>query len=166
MSEAQAAESIQFLTFKLGDEVYGVDVLQVREVLDAVPVTKVPRSPEFMLGVINLRGSVVPVVDMRRKFGMQAADRSRDTCIVVMEIALEGETTVIGALADAVEEVLELTEAQIEPAPKLGTRLNTEFIRGMGKRDEQFIILLDVDRIFSAEELSVVTGAAEPATKE
>ena len=107
MSEAQAAESIQFLTFKLGDEVYGVDVLQVREVLDAVPVTKVPRSPEFMLGVINLRGSVVPVVDMRRKFGMQAADRSRDTCIVVMEIALEGETTVIGALADAVEEVLE-----------------------------------------------------------
>jgi len=166
MSETQVDESIQFLTFKLGEEIYGVDVLQVREVLDAVPVTKVPRSPEFMLGVINLRGSVVPVVDMRRKFGMEAADRSRDTCIVVMEIALEGETTVIGALADAVEEVLELTEAQIEPAPKLGTRLNTEFIRGMGKRDEQFIILLDVDRIFSAEELSVVTGAAEPAAKE
>ena len=120
-------------------------MLQVREVLDAVPVTKVPRSPDFMLGVINLRGSVVPVVDMRLKFGMDSAEKSRDTCIVVMEIALEGETTVIGALADAVEEVLELTEAQIEPAPKLGTRLNTEFIRGMGKRDEQFIILLEVD---------------------
>ena len=166
MSETQAAEAIQFLTFKLGDEVYGVDVLQVREVLDAVPVTKVPRSPDFMLGVINLRGSVVPVVDMRRKFGMESADRNRDTCIVVMEIALEGETTVIGALADAVEEVLELTEAQIEPAPKLGTRLNTEFIRGMGKRDEQFIILLEVDKIFSAEELSVVTGVTEAPTQE
>ena len=166
MSEAQSAEAIQFLTFKLGDEVYGVDVLQVREVLDAVPVTKVPRSPEFMLGVINLRGSVVPVVDMRRKFGMASADQSRDTCIVVMEIALEGETTVIGALADAVEEVLELNESQIEPAPKLGTRLNTEFIRGMGKREEQFIILLEVDKIFSADELSVVTGAAEGPARE
>jgi len=166
MSDAQAIETIQFLTFKLGEEIYGVDVLQVREVLDAVPVTKVPRSPDFMLGVINLRGSVVPVVDMRCKFGMELADKSRDTCIVVMEIALEGETTVIGALADAVEEVLELTEAQIEPAPKLGTRLNTEFIRGMGKREEQFIILLEVDKIFSAEELSVVTGAAETPGKE
>jgi len=166
MSEAQAAETIQFLTFKLGDEIYGVDVLQVREVLDAVPVTKVPRSPDFMLGVINLRGSVVPVVDMRCKFGMESADKSRDTCIVVMEIALEGETTVIGAQADAVEEVLELTDAQIEPAPKLGTRLNTEFIRGMGKRDEQFIILLEVDKIFSAEELSVVTGAVEQPSKD
>jgi len=162
MSESQA-ENIQFLTFKLGAEVYGVDVLQVREVLDAVPVTKVPRSPEYMLGVINLRGSVVPVVDMRRKFGMASAEKNRDNCIVVMEIALEGETAVIGALADAVEEVLELSAGQIEPAPKLGTRLNTEFIRGMGKRDEQFIILLEVDRIFSADELTVVAGAAEPA---
>jgi len=161
MSEAQAAENIQFLTFKLGEEVYGVDVLQVREVLDAVPVTKVPRSPDFMLGVINLRGSVVPVVDMRRKFGMPSADKNRDNCIVVMEISMEGEATVIGALADAVEEVLELSSGQIEPAPKLGTRLNTEFIRGMGKRDEQFIILLEVDRIFSADELSVVSGAAD-----
>ena len=163
MTDAKSAELIQFLTFNLGSEVFGVDVLKVREVLDVVPVTKVPQTPEFMLGVINLRGSVVPVVDMRLKFGLPRVAQNRDTCIIVMEVNLEGDSTVIGALADAVQEVLELAEAQIEPPPRLGTRLKTEFIQGMGKRDDQFIILLDVDRIFSAEELALVQEAYEPA---
>ncbi len=161
MSKVQSSATTQFLTFNLGEEIFGVDVLQVREVLDVVSVTKVPQTPRFMLGVINLRGSVVPVVDMRLKFGMAGTEKTRDTCIIVMEISLDGETTVIGAVADAVQEVLELGDDQIEPPPRMGTKLKTEFIRGMGKREEQFIILLDVDRIFSVEELALVSGVAE-----
>ncbi len=163
MSSQEKIEITQFLTFRLGEEVFGVGVLKVREVLDVISVTRVPQTPAFMLGVINLRGSVVPVVDLRRKFGLPLAEKSRDSCIIVLEIALEGEVTVIGALADAVEEVLDLDQDQIEPAPKLGTRLKTEFILGMGKRGEGFVILLDMDRVFSAEELSMVQDATAPA---
>jgi purine-binding chemotaxis protein CheW len=112
-----------------------------------------------MRGVINLRGSVVPVVDMRLKFGMAKTEKTVNTCIIIVEINLEGETTVLGALADSVQEVLDLEPQQIEPAPKIGTKLRTEFIRGMGKRGEQFIIILDIDKVFSGEELSAVQGA-------
>ncbi len=163
MSSQEKNEITQFLTFRLGEEVFGVGVLKVREVLDVISVTRVPQTPAFMLGVINLRGSVVPVVDLRRKFGLPLAEKSRDSCIIVFEVDLEGEVTVIGALADAVEEVLDLDQDQIEPAPKLGTRLKTEFILGMGKRGEGFVILLDMDRVFSAEELSMVQDATAPA---
>ncbi len=163
MSSQEKNEITQFLTFRLGEEVFGVGVLKVREVLDVISVTRVPQTPAFMLGVINLRGSVVPVVDLRRKFGLPLAEKSRDSCIIVLEVDLEGEVTVIGALADAVEEVLDLDQDQIEPAPKLGTRLKTEFILGMGKRGEGFVILLDMDRVFSAEELSMVQDATAPA---
>lgn len=149
-----------YLTFMLGEEVFAVDVQKVREVLDYTSITRVPRTPEFMRGVINLRGSVVPVIDMRLKFGMEGTDDTVDTCVVVMEIRLDGETTVIGALADSVREVFDLDAGQIEPPPRIGTSLNTEFIRGMGKHDEQFIIILDIDRVFSADELALV-GSSE-----
>ena len=151
----------QYLTFKLGEEVFGLDVGKVREILDFTTITKVPRTPEFMRGVINLRGSVVPVVDMRVKFGMSATEKTVNTCIIVTEVALEGDTTVLGALVDSVQEVFELEPSQIEPSPRIGTKLKTEFIKGMGKRDERFIILLDVDKAFSAEELSLVSTSAE-----
>jgi len=122
---------------------------------------KVPRTPEFMRGVINLRGNVVPVIDMRQKFGMTKTENTVNTCIIIVEIHLDGETTVLGALADAVQEVIELGAGQIEPAPKIGTRLKTDFIQGMGKRDEGFIIILDIDRVFSANELSLVHETEE-----
>jgi purine-binding chemotaxis protein CheW len=156
MAEAAIMETTQYLTFKLDDEVFALDITKVREVLDFTAVTKVPRTPEFMRGVINLRGSVVPVVDLRLKFGMAATERTVNTCIIITEVTVDGDTTVLGCLADAVQEVLDLDPGSIAPAPRIGTKLRTEFIRGLGKRDERFIILLDIDKVFSAEELAIV----------
>ena len=156
MAEANTIETNQYLTFKLEDEVFGLAIGKVREVLDFTTITKVPRTPEYMRGVINLRGSVVPVVDLHLKFGLAQTEKTVNTCIIIVEIQMEGEITVLGALADSVQEVVELEPEQIEPAPKIGTKLNTEFIKGMGKREEQFIILLDIDKVFSSDELSLV----------
>ncbi|MFH2066460.1 MAG: chemotaxis protein CheW [Pseudomonadota bacterium] len=161
MAEKGTIETGQFLTFKLDEEVYALDILQVREVLDYTTITKVPKMPKFMRGVINLRGGVVPVIDLRLKFGLDIADNTVDTCIIIMEISLDGETTLLGALADSVQEVITLDSEQIEPPPKIGTRLNTEFIKGMGKKNDDFIILLDIDRVFSSEELSLVQANSE-----
>ena len=159
MSVTEITETRQYLTFKLGDEVFATDVAKVREVLDFTTITKIPRTPEFMSGVINLRGNVVPVVDLRLCFEMSKTEKTVNTCIVVVEMLLEGESTVIGALADSVEEVIDLEPDQIQPAPRIGTQIRTDFIKGMGKRDAQFIMILDIDRVFSAEELSAVRGA-------
>ena len=158
MGDEMSVGTDQYLTFKLVDEVYALDISKVREVLDYTSITKVPQTPEFMCGVINLRGSVVPVIDMRLKFGMAKTVQTVNTCIIITEVTLEEESTVIGALADSVQEVLDLGPEQIEPAPKIGTGLNTDFIKGMGKHDEQFIIILDIDRVFSAEELAMAQG--------
>lgn len=164
MSVTGVTETTQYLTFKLEDEVFALDISKVREVLDFTAITKVPRTPEFMRGVINLRGNVVPVVDMRLKFGMTKTENTVNTCIIIVEIYLDGETTILGALSDSVQEVIDLEPGQIEPAPKIGTRLRTEFIRGMGKRDGQFIIILDIDKVFSADELSIVKDTGEQAS--
>jgi purine-binding chemotaxis protein CheW len=158
MSVSEITEARQYLTFKLGNEIFATDVAKVREVLDLTTITQIPRTPEFMAGVINLRGSVVPVVDLRLCFEMAKTESTRNTCIVVVEVLLEGESTVIGALTDSVEEVIDLEPDQIQPAPKIGTQIRTDFILGMGKRDTQFIMILDIDRVFSADELSVVRG--------
>ncbi|MCX6625361.1 MAG: chemotaxis protein CheW [Acidobacteria bacterium] len=132
---------------------------KVREVLDFTTITKIPRTPDFMSGVINLRGNVVPVVDLRLCFEMSKTVKTVNTCIVVVEMVLEGESTVIGALADSVEEVIDLEPDQIQPPPRIGTQIRTDFIKGMGKRDAQFIMILDIDRVFSADELAAVRGA-------
>lgn len=155
------ALSQQFLSFALGDEIFAVNVLQVKEILDVINITRVPQMPDYMLGVINLRGSVVPVVDLRCKFGMEKGARNKDNCIVVLEIDFEGERIVIGALTDAVREVLDLTTDQIEPPPRMGMKLKSEFISGMGKQGESFIIILDIDKIFSSDELCVIQGAED-----
>jgi len=147
-------QTLQYHTFQLENETFGVDVHKVREVLDAISITRVPRTPDYMLGVINLRGSVVPVIDLRQRFGLTQIDRTRDTCIVVLEVNLDGEQIVVGAQTDAVDEVLDIREEQIEPPPKLGTQVNVDFILGMGKvNDESFAMLLDIDKLFTAEEL-------------
>src|SRR5579863_3057232 len=156
MSVSEITETRQYLTFKLGNEVFATDVAKVREVLDLTSITAIPRTPPFMRGVINLRGSVVPVVDLRLCFDMSKTESTRNTCIVVVEVLLDSEATVIGALADSVEEVIDLEPEQIQPAPKIGTQIRTDFIKGMGKRDTQFIMILDIDKVFSAEELASV----------
>jgi len=157
---AGTVQTQQYLTFRLGEEVFALDIGQVREVLDYTQITRVPRMPEFMRGVINLRGSVVPVVDLRLKFEMAATERTVNTCIIIVEVAIEGERSVLGALADSVQEVIELEPGQIEAAPRIGSSVRADFIRGMGRRGEGFIIILDVDRVFSGEELSLVAGTA------
>ena len=166
MSIAEMTETTQYLTYKLGAEVFALDISKVREVLDFTTVTKVPRTPEFMRGVINLRGSVVPVVDLRLKFGMSATEKTVNTCVIIVEVTVDGETTVLGALADSVQEVIDLGQGQIEPAPRIGTKLNTDFIKGMGKQDERFIIILDIDKVFSVDELSLVQAAHADAAGE
>jgi len=161
MSASEITQAGQYLTFRLGQEIFAIEVAKVREVLDLAPITAIPRTPEFMSGVINLRGSVVPVVDLRLCFEMAKTESTRNTCIVVVEVVLENEPIVIGALADSVEEVIDLEPEQIQPPPRIGTRIRTDFIRGMGKRDTQFIMILDIDRVFSAEDLAMVR-AQEP----
>ena len=157
MSVSSITETSQYLTFKLEDEVFALDIGKVREVLDFTLIAKVPQTPDFMLGVINLRGTVVPVVDMRLKFATTQTETTVNTCIIIVEIEIDGENTVLGALVDSVQEVMDLDPDQIEPAPRIGTRLNTKFIKGMGKRDNHFIIILDIDKVFSTDELSMVT---------
>ncbi len=161
MEETDTASSCQYVTFSLGEELFGVEVTRTREILSLTPVTKVPQTPDYLLGVINLRGQVVPVVDMRLKLGMVAGAETEDTCIIVVEVQIDGEPIVVGALADAVREVLEIRSDQIEPPPRLGTRLKTEFITGMGKIDEQFMILLNIDRIFNSDELALVQDMSD-----
>ena len=158
MSIDSITVSTQYLSFKLGEEIFAVDVAKVREILDVTAITKVPQTPDFMRGVINLRGSVVPVMDMRLKFGMPPTEQTVNTCIIVMEVTPDGETMVLGSLADSVQEVLDLEPDQIEAPPRIGTRLRSDFIKGMGKQNERFIIILDIDRIFNADELEVIAG--------
>lgn len=169
MTSGEIMETSTYLTFTIDEEDFAVDVAGVREVLDYTAVTRVPRTPDFMKGVINLRGSVVPVVDMRLKFGLPEADQTVDTCIIVLEVEMDGEVTIIGAIADSVKEVFEMTSEDIEPPPRLGTRFDTEFISGMGKQNDDFIIILDVNKVFSTKELELfrqTEGGATPSISE
>ncbi len=161
MSVAGITETVQYLTFKLAEEIFAFDVAKVREILELTNITKVPQTPEFMRGVINLRGSVVPVIDLKLNFSMQRTEQTINTCIIVVEVNLSGEAIVLGVLADSVQEVVEMEPNLIEPAPKLGTKLNTEFIKGMGKVGENFVMILDIDKVFSAEELTEIKGGTE-----
>jgi purine-binding chemotaxis protein CheW len=168
----------QFLTFTLAEEQYAVDVVQVREVLSELPLTVIPRMPEYLKGVINIRGNVVPVVDLRTKFGLAEVEKTVDTSIIVMDlragagggpggstVAAEDSMITVGCLADSVQEVVDIADESIEPPPTLGTSIDARFIRGLGKKDERFIIMLDIDRVFQAEthDLSAVQGAVPTA---
>jgi purine-binding chemotaxis protein CheW len=155
MSAEEATASTQYLTFKLSEEVFALDVAEVREILDFTSVTKVPRTPDYMRGVINLRGSVVPVMDLRLKFDMTATEQTVNSCIIVVEMNLGSDLVVIGVLADAVQEVIDLEPEQIEPPPRIGTKLNTEFILGMGKHNSSFMMILDIDKIFQGPDLAL-----------
>ena len=146
----------QYLAFTLGNEIFALDIGTVREVLEMTSVTKIPRTPEFMRGVINLRGHAVPVVDMRIKFGMDKATDTVDTCIIIVETKVDSEPVVMGAVADAVREVFEMGPDEIDPPPKMGTSVDASFIRGMGKQDDEFIMILDINKVFSSDEMDFV----------
>ena len=156
MSEDSFNETNQYLTFKLDQEIFALSIAKVREVLDFTEITKVPKTPDFMRGVINVRGSVVPVMDLRAKFGLVNAGNTHDTRIVVMDLDIGGESVLLGALADSVHEVKDLSPEQIEKPPAIGSRWRSDFIKGIGKSDDQFIIILDIDRVFSTDELTVL----------
>lgn len=156
MSTQQQEENNQYLTFNLNGEVFAVGVNKVREVLDFSEVTRIPQTPTYMRGVINLRGSVIPVIDMRSKFGMAAVAETVNTCIIIVEVVMDNETTVLGALVDSVQEVLDIEADQIEPPPRIGSRMNSDFLHGMGKQDENFVMILNIDKVFSSAELTLV----------
>lgn len=145
-----------FLSFKLGDELFAANVAKVLEILELAKITKVPKSPEYMRGVINLRGNVLPVVDTRIKFGMPVTKDTVNTCIVVLDINMEGESLMVGILVDSVQEVLELQDDEIKPPPSIGSRYKSDFIQGMVKKEEEFIMILNIDAVLSSEEISSI----------
>lgn len=150
-----------YLTFKLGNEFFAANVSQVFEILQLTKITKVPQSPSYMRGVINLRGNVLPVIDTRIKFGMSYTEDTVNTCIMVLNVHMDSESVMLGALVDSVQEVLEISADQIKPTPSIGTKYRSEFIEGMVKLHEQFIMLLNIDHIFSADELILVKENSE-----
>ncbi len=153
----------QHLTFQLASEEYAIDILRVKEIIEYGVVTKVPGTPPFIRGVVNLRGSVVPVIDLAVKFGLPESPLTRRTCIVIVEVELAGEPTVMGVVADAVSQVLDLRPEDIEPPPPFGTRVRVEFLRGLGKVGKRFALILDVDRILSADGLQAAAALQAPA---
>lgn len=159
-------ESGQFLTFKLGEEVYGVDIRKIREVLEYTKVTSVPKTPEFMKGVINLRGGVVPVVDLRLKFGMEEKEKTVNTCIIIVEVTIDNDEILLGAIADSVREVVNLSSDQMEDTPSIGMSIRVDFIKSMGKLDDEFCMILDIDKIFSAVEMEAIKQSSDVADTE
>jgi purine-binding chemotaxis protein CheW len=152
--------STPFLTFRLGDELFAIPVVRVREVLDLTTVTRVPTAPPYMRGVVNVRGAAIPVVDLRRKFGLVPIDDTVHTRIVVLELDLDGEAVVVGGLADAVDEVLELDSDGLAPPPRLATRWRADLIAGLGKKAEQFILVLDIARVFASDQPLLAAASA------
>ena len=159
--DAAVPTAKHYMTFRLGAELFAVDVFQVREVLDIMPITRVPTAPLYMRGVVNVRGKAVPVVSLRAKFGLPEASESVYTRIIVLELELAGEPCILGGQADSVHEVIELEPAQIEPPPRLAARWQSDLIRGMARRGDDFVIVLDMNRVFESDELlAVVTAEA------
>lgn len=159
------ATSGSYLTFTLDKELYAVNVSRVREVLESTRITRLPNTAEYMKGIINLRGSSVPVIDLKMKFGLSATAESGKASIVVMELESAGEMIVVGALADDVHEVIEISADKIDPAPRFGTRLAATYIQGLARRGEDFVVILDVDRVFSDDETGeLAAAAAAPST--
>jgi purine-binding chemotaxis protein CheW len=150
----------KYLTFTLAEEEYGIGILKIKEIIGMLPITSVPQTPDFVKGVINLRGKVIPVLDLRLRFGMPAIDYTERTCIIVVEIAGNSGTILIGIVVDAVSEVLNIKGDDIEKTPTFGAKLNTDYILGMAKMEGGVKILLDIDRVLSNDELSLLSVAA------
>ena len=149
----------QYLTFALGGEMFAVGILNVKEIIEYGNLTEIPMMPAFIRGVINLRGAVVPVIDLAARFGGESSVAGRRTCIVIVEVQSEDARHDIGVMVDAVSEVLEIPGSEIEPPPSFGAKIRADFIFGMGKVQGKFVIILDIDRVLSVEEIAQLTGA-------
>ena len=163
MAQAIKATTIKtgkYLTFSLEKEEYGIGILKVKEIIGMMPITSVPRTPAFIKGVVNLRGKVIPVLDLRTKFEMESIPYTERTCIIVVEIDSEEATILIGIVVDSVCEVLNIREEEIEETPKFGTQLKHDYILGMAKRDGGVKILLNIDRVLSSEEITEIENAS------
>jgi len=158
--KAMAVREGKYLTFTLAEEEYGIGILKIKEIIGMMPVTTVPRTPDFVKGVINLRGKVIPVMDLRLRFGMEAIGYTERTCIIVVEIQGESGTVRIGIVVDSVSEVLNIKGEDIEDTPTFGTKLDTDYILGMAKMEGGVKILLDIDRVLSGEQIAVLEKAA------
>lgn len=163
---ATGAKTNKHLTFALGSEEYGLDILKVQEIIGIMPITRVPRTPEFVRGVINLRGKVIPVVDLRVKFGTGAAADNDRTCIVVVQVAGKNGYTVMGTVVDEVSEVVDIAEDQIEATPEFGADIDTDFVLGIGKIAGKVVMVLDIDKVLSAREISVIKRVASSKTSD
>ncbi|MFO7749534.1 MAG: chemotaxis protein CheW [Desulfobacteraceae bacterium] len=150
----------KYLTFILKEESYGIGILKVKEIIGMMPITSVPRTPDFVKGIVNLRGKVIPVLDLRLKFGMEPMDYTDRTCIIVVELDKDGETIMVGIVVDAVSEVLTIKEEEIEETPAFGARIETAYIMGMAKVDQGVKILLDIDRVLSGDEVDALGKTA------
>jgi purine-binding chemotaxis protein CheW len=155
----QEQEQGQYLTFMLGGEIFAIGILHIKEIIEYGTLTAVPMMPEYIRGVINLRGAVVPVVDLSARFGRKSMDVSRRTCIVIIEVMNEDVQQDIGVVVDMVNEVLEIPESEIEPGPSFGAKIRADFIGGMGKVDGKFVIILNVDKVLSVDELANIAHA-------
>ncbi len=162
MSNENNKKINSYLSFKLGDEEFAAHASKVLHILELTKITTVPRAPEYMKGVINLRGTVLPVVDTRIKFGMTPTEYTANTCIIVMDIVVDNEAIQLGALVDAVQAVIEINPNQIMPAPSIGSKYQSQFIEGVTSIDDKFVMILDMDAIFSTDDLtSLMEGTAE-----
>jgi purine-binding chemotaxis protein CheW len=157
-------QAASYITFKLGDELFAIDVVQVREVIDLSPIARVPTAPHYLRGVVNVRGKAIPVVDLRRKFGLPDVAPTVNTRILVLEIYWDEERCVVGGLADSVHDVIELAPHEIEPTPKLAARWRNQIIRGLARRDSDFVMVLEVNRVFELDELTVLAQPAAAAS--
>ncbi len=154
MGTASITKTNQYLTFRLGHEVYALDVGNAREIVERTLITRIPKTPVWIRGVINLRGTVVPVLDLKLKFGMGATTETVDTCVILVESILDGEVFFVGLLADGVQEVFELEASKIEPPPRFGSKVAMQYVRGMGRRGDQLFIVLDAERLFCGAEIA------------
>ena len=161
--DVAAGGRAQYLTFMCGGEAYAIGILSIKEIIEFGGVTEVPMMPASVRGVINLRGAVVPVMDLAVRFGRRASEVTKRTCIVIVEIEFDGEQQVLGVLVDSVSAVLEIPDAEIEPAPSFGVRIPTDFIAGMGKLNGRFVILLDVARVLAMDEIAQLAEASAGA---
>jgi purine-binding chemotaxis protein CheW len=162
ISEDKKMETTEsFLSFKLSEEFFAIRVMRIMEILEVPKITKVPQSPNFLVGVINLRGSVLPVIDTRIKFGLSPVDYSINTCILVLRIVVDDEEVFVGALVDSVSEVFELEASKIKASPTIATRYRTDYIEGMIHMEESFMMVLDINKVFSSNDLDSIAIAKE-----
>lgn len=154
MTEEANGKTLTSLSFVLEKELFALDINNVREILDFTEITRIPQTPEYMRGVVNLRGNAIPVVDLRLKFGMGRTEQTIYSRIIILEVPLDDEVVVVGVMADAVKEVFEMERDQIKPPPKMGAAVRADLLKGIGRHGKQFILLLDVNKIFSDEDLS------------